>query len=214
MCAVGARKKSRRAHKAEQRRQASTCSFSSWAASGQAQEGAASELSLEELQKRRKRNKQYSKDSYSRKKERSSDADASPVELGGEAAYGRTKTGKPRIASKAARASAKSRAVAKVLGALESVGDEAQQAQLLKDVSERKETVAKAAGYYPSEEVETALFEQGQHKKMPKRATSTESAGVSDDRRQHMGHHHRSRHWRPAPRQRCCRRACVMFVLV
>jgi hypothetical protein len=47
-----------------------------------------------------------------------------------------------------------------VLGALESVGDEAQQAQLLKDVSERKATVAKAAGYYPSEEVETALFEQ------------------------------------------------------
>ena len=58
---------------------------------------------------------------------------------------------------------------------LESVGDDGQQAQALKDLceSKAKQAVAKAAGYAREEEVEVALFQQEQRKKMLGRASAT-----------------------------------------
>ena len=89
-----------------------------------------------------------------------------PIEGLADAAYSKTKTGKPRKGTEASRANAKSRAVAKITNVLTTIGDEAQQGQALRDFSESTggKRIAKAAwpDHLPKEAVETAVYHQGQ----------------------------------------------------
>jgi hypothetical protein len=136
----------------------------------------AAEISPRSLEKRRKRDRGYAQAFRDRSKDEDDEAPLEP-----DPSYG--KSG----ASKAAQKNKKHRVITKGRKWLESVGDEASQAQALKDVSELhdKRRAAKAAGYHASEEVETALYSQRQRKKMYQRATATAKvrAGVNDDQR-------------------------------
>ena len=88
-----------------------------------------------------------------------------PLELAeADAAYSKTKTGKLRKDTPAARVHAKSRVVAMIGNDLAKIGDGAQQAQGLKDFAESAggKLIAKAAGYLPDEAVVTAVYHQGQ----------------------------------------------------
>lgn len=138
----------------------------------------AADCTAEELEQRRVRDRGYAKAARKHRQQQDDvEDDEAPFEA--DPSYGRAG------GSKRARRCKKQRAMAKGEAWLQSLGDEATQAQALKDLSERKRRVAKAAGYHPSEEVETALFAQQQRKKALQRATATEKprAGVSDDRR-------------------------------
>ena len=128
------------------------------------------ELSEEALEARRKQRRKHDKAYYRRNHPL-----PPPAELEGEAAYARTKTGKPRKDTDVARKRGKARAMDKLDSAFASIGDEAQQAQALKDYSEgRGRSIAQAAGYHLDEEVEVAVYEQGQRKRALKRAAATE----------------------------------------
>ena len=112
-------------------------------------------------------------------------AAAPPVELPAEP-YATTKLGKQRAGGKNALKLAKSRDIAAVSDLLESLGDESQQAQVLKDLSEssRMGRVAAAAGYIKDETTATALFAQQQSAAAMVHANAAPKRGrATDDRR-------------------------------
>lgn len=142
------------------------------------------ELPAEAAEQRRKKQREYDKTARDKKRKA-----ASPeVELKlDDVPYSRTHSGKERKGGKNAREAAKARDKAALIATLDSFGDEAQQAQVLRDVSESKEKrgVAVGAGYHPSEEVQVAVFEKRQRQKQVARASATAKprGRASDDQR-------------------------------
>ena len=145
----------------------------------------AAELSPDSLKKRREDQNRWRKDSYQRKKQKKLAEVA--AEVAAEAPYARSKTGKECVATKGATASRKSRAGAKLERTLHSFGSDKQAAQVVKDVLDKRKpgVAAELEGYHPSEEVETALFQQQQRKNMISRAreTAKPQGRAADDQR-------------------------------
>ena len=100
-------------------------------------------------------------DYYARKQKCLLDAPAPELDA---RPFSMTKTGKKRKDTEQAYASAKKRAIATVGNALVSLGDAAQQSQALRAYSESAagKPIAMAAGYHLEEDVETAVYCQGQ----------------------------------------------------
>jgi hypothetical protein len=102
--------------------------------------------------------------------------------------YKFTKTGKERPAGKSgkAEAMAKSRRVGKIIKAVASAGDSAQQAAALRDAANHPllRGIVRAAELVPPSDAEVALFHQEQLRKMLARAQGDTAAGgrLSNDR--------------------------------
>ena len=87
------------------------------------------------------------------------------MRLPGASAYALKKNGGPRKASDQALRKAKSRAVSSIDKTISSLGGEEVQAQALHDYCELHPAVAKAAGFFPSEEVMVAMYAAAQRNK-------------------------------------------------
>ena len=146
---------------------------------------AAAELTPEELEARRTRDRAYAKTAYKKKIA----AEAAPV-LEGASVYDTTKTGKARKSERAKR-DAKSYSVRRIADAVERVGGtRAQQAEALEDALNSKRlrnTAALVKGFSPAEAAAVALFHQKQMQVMLGRAAEAASgkprANVDADRR-------------------------------
>ena len=148
---------------------------------------AVAELSPESAAARRKRDAGYARTYRANKRlaVQGEDGAPTPIELPGALAYALKKSGEPRKASDQALRKAKSRAVSSIDKTRSSLGGHEVQAQALHDYCESHPAVAKAAGFFPEEEVQVALFAAGQRNRMLERAApgGKAHANASHDQR-------------------------------